>query len=90
MYKIIFGVVLVVSSFSVHAENRLSMELEYELLKDCVSKTRYPKIKIQSCACALSETIQPFWGGYKEDEDYHKNEDEFHKKFRANIKKCSK
>lgn len=91
MYKIIFGAILVISSFSVYAKDRLSMELEYKLLKECVGNTRYTKIKIESCACALSETIDgeslSWSGGYREDSDYYEDKKKFHKEFLSNMKK---
>jgi len=89
MYKIIFGAILVISSFSVYAKDRLSMELEYKLLKECVGNTRYTKIKIESCACALSETIggENLWSGYGKDSDYCEDKKKFHKEFLSNMKK---
>ena len=42
---------------------RFSRELEYELMKDCVSNTRFMDKKVKLCGCALKKTQEDGTGG---------------------------
>ena len=71
--------------------SRLSMELEYELMDECVGdrKDVYKVFAINICACTLRLTIEDgWWPDYDKDEDYQEDQDGFMRSFRKNREKC--
>lgn len=74
-----------------HADNRFSRALEYQIMDKCIDTTAYLDKKLSICACALATTQEDGFGpDYDNNEDYFEDKDNFMKKFRKNIKRCSK
>ena len=71
-------------------KHRPSMELEYEIMNRCASKSERGKGKrIKVCACALEKTMENGWGpDYKSDEDILANIKEFMQEFWENVDDC--
>lgn len=70
-------------------ESRLSIEVEYELMHQCVGNNTPRRKAVRVCGCALRMTIENGWGpDYNSDREWSEDALEFREKFRENRIRC--